>query len=439
MGEVPRDAICRWISKGKRKNWDDLLRRGAWVNWQNPDGKTALDFAKDEDTVHWLLDHGAYCHSWTRMFGVISRAADRGQTSVIERILPGMFTDHVVAASVRSGCDALLRYMASKMSLKGILGEIPWYPHPQSLVHVAAWNRRAGVIDILCRAGLESDHRNERGKTPLIMAASKPNNGAVIEMLVSHGADVDNTDRYKKTPLWYAAIEGHFENIQTLLGCCAAMPDDLLDTEMPLEMMDYLLRSGATFQTTKSQLAYVERSFRERGSVERKHLETLHPRQIVNAVLASPTKLLLSDWLPSSAVLKRTHKLLRRLVRQTDWKNVLWVMDHSSPPSFPDIVDILYTRELDDPDVHKILERVLPRQRIPKAYVQCKFVHCTCHTKLQSNVCRQRCCRVATTQRECKSSTKFVICQLGSDPRLRESRLTSKPLPWPLTHEQEFL
>ena len=65
-------------------------------------------------------------------------------------------------------------------------------------------------------AGAQIDTQNEKGETPLILAAREGNN-EFVKGLAEHLANVNLADNFQHTALYYASERGYNEIVEILL------------------------------------------------------------------------------------------------------------------------------------------------------------------------------------------------------------------------------
>ena len=72
------------------------------------------------------------------------------------------------------------------------------------LIHVTALSNEPSVVAALAKAGATLDARDEKGRTPLHLAAGLATTSAIVTALVSAGAALDARDEKGRTPLQIA-------------------------------------------------------------------------------------------------------------------------------------------------------------------------------------------------------------------------------------------
>src|SRR5690349_15080256 len=77
-----------------------------------------------------------------------------------------------------------------------------------------------GIADLLLRAGVDINVRNDSESTPLMRAAAE-GNLPMLQKLIAAGADVHARDNEERTALWSAASAGHSAAIQCLIDAGA--------------------------------------------------------------------------------------------------------------------------------------------------------------------------------------------------------------------------
>ena len=110
------------------------------------------------------------------------------------------------------GWSEIVRYLVGvpgvDMSLKDKYG--------YTVVHIAAQENRADVVEVLIDAGADIEAKDDEGCSPLLVA-SENGHHRVVEVLVRAGAGVCVTDKYGKPCLTIAAVHGHTETVRTIL------------------------------------------------------------------------------------------------------------------------------------------------------------------------------------------------------------------------------
>jgi uncharacterized protein len=85
----------------------------------------------------------------------------------------------------------------------------------QDLIRAVASGNKAN-IELMLRAGISANAKDEQGQSALTMAAALPNTD-IAELLIAHGADVNAGSQDGATPLMAAMMTGHKETAKVLL------------------------------------------------------------------------------------------------------------------------------------------------------------------------------------------------------------------------------
>uniref|UniRef100_A0A8C7MWV7 Ankyrin repeat domain 52 n=1 Tax=Oncorhynchus kisutch TaxID=8019 RepID=A0A8C7MWV7_ONCKI len=84
-------------------------------------------------------------------------------------------------------------------------------------LHMACYTGQEAVANELVNRGANVNQPNQRGCTPLHLAAVSTNGALCLELLVNNGADVNMQSKEGKSPLHMAAIHGRFTRSQILI------------------------------------------------------------------------------------------------------------------------------------------------------------------------------------------------------------------------------
>ena len=254
--------------------WDDdlrrartLIRRGADVNAPDDSRQSAYLIATSEGSLELLdltLAHGADVDARDSFNGTgLIRAADRGHAAVAGRLVQaGVDVDHVnnlgwtalheavilgdgsaryvdtVRVLVAVGADIRLRSQQDQVTplahaqskgfddvaevLQAALDADPG-PKRQAgrrlIAAAAAGDATAAALAL--RAGADLETHDDRGRTPLLLAATK-DQLAVARLLVHLGADPDALDGRHDTPWLVTGVTGSVAMAEVLLP---AQPD----------------------------------------------------------------------------------------------------------------------------------------------------------------------------------------------------------------------
>jgi len=86
----------------------------------------------------------------------------------------------------------------------------------QELLSAAAHGSLDEVTTLL-REGADPDARDDRGRTPLILAAGKPGRLAIVQAILDAGADVDAKDGSRRTAVMEAVLGRDVDILRLLL------------------------------------------------------------------------------------------------------------------------------------------------------------------------------------------------------------------------------
>ena len=100
-------------------------------------------------------------------------------------------------------------------------------------LHHVAFGGRRDLIELLASAGADVNAKNDRGRTPLFLAADK-GYGNAVGWLISYSAEVNIVDKDGWTPLHLAAENGHTYVVKLLLAYKAQIDAKGYDDNTPL-------------------------------------------------------------------------------------------------------------------------------------------------------------------------------------------------------------
>ncbi|RSL46816.1 hypothetical protein CEP54_013676 [Fusarium duplospermum] len=208
-GCAPLVLACE---KSKRQAVDELIKLGAEVNSETPNGEAALHYAirqEDVKLVKILLDRGVK----------VSRTYND----------PDSYTALHVAVKVGNGqvMETILDSLDSKtrseyINFRDFAGRTP--------LHLAASLKRPEVMALLLSAGAYPNRRDPQGRTPLhsvfeeswrVDSREKESGRHILEMatiLVENGADPEAQDASSETPLDLAEKNGFTDAADYLRG-----------------------------------------------------------------------------------------------------------------------------------------------------------------------------------------------------------------------------
>ncbi|RSL65920.1 hypothetical protein CEP54_004081 [Fusarium duplospermum] len=221
-----------------------LIEAGARLNIKDANSETPLIMAAKDgrlSLVKLLLNAGADIDAkgWHYGMTALSLAAAKGHTDIVEFLLQNnAATDHVdetgrkaLAWAVEEGYDDIVKLLANRGADTGSAGAAKEELTSETLFSAyigvssgsdedrLGWAFERGHISVvkeILEQATDLEHRDETGRTPLVLAASE---GYIelVKLLLGKGVDVDSKDEEGRTPLSYAAENGHMEVVTLLL------------------------------------------------------------------------------------------------------------------------------------------------------------------------------------------------------------------------------
>ncbi|KAK6064707.1 hypothetical protein SCUP234_12909 [Seiridium cupressi] len=268
--------LCPWeashlvaAAPGDVAKLQEELEKGADVSY--PDDKyerTALFWAAErgyEDAVKLLISHGAGVnfsepnHGRTPLFATIENGhevvarhliqsgarVDTGDTNsetpLIVATRDGRFSltapvgNHWHGQSIEQGHDEIVQILLNReadaastdAADHGLKKEALFSAYAdlvsgsnEERLKWALERRYSSVAKQLLEPGADPEHKDNTGKTPLILAAEKGYVG-VVELLLEMNVEVKSRDEEGRTPLSYGAEKGHAEIVTLLLDKAA--------------------------------------------------------------------------------------------------------------------------------------------------------------------------------------------------------------------------
>ena len=177
-------------SEGDTLKANALFEMGADVNYNNPEGVTALMYASEAGhlpMVKMLLHHGA--------------KVNFSPNNEVDALLGACIGGHVFVADtlIQNGADV------DTHNKEGIT----------PLMYAAAFNDTV-MADMLLFYGANPEVKDDEGNTALMFAVFY-GNSKVVALLIDHGAKTTKRDREGFTPLMAAAQNGHLDEVRLLL------------------------------------------------------------------------------------------------------------------------------------------------------------------------------------------------------------------------------
>jgi ankyrin repeat protein len=200
-------------------------------NVANGDGLLPMHYAAmkgDVLTLQKLQEAGADINAKANASDSV--AAIRGDTPL-----------HLAAREGKVPAVAFLLFRGADVRAKNERGVTP--------LHMAADQPQVALQ--LIEAGADVAAVDQIGRTPLHWAANDPD-GVSTQVLLNHGAKTSAVDREKRTPLHLAAAAGHVDGVETLLHSGAAeidAADAFGDTPLHLAAANSPIVSSGQFAT----------------------------------------------------------------------------------------------------------------------------------------------------------------------------------------------
>ena len=250
----PMTALMWTAQEGYDSLTKQLILQGVNINFQNPDGHTALHFATHSGQLEIVK---IFCNNETEIDLedkhhhtplVLSVEAKR-YGIMLHLITSGADVTQLVNHPDRDlGREALLYAIKSK-SLDvaevlitngvGIEGLLSTNPSMTALM----WTAQEGydsLTEQLVVQGVHVNHRNSDGRTALHFAAHS-GHLHIVQMLLNNGAEIDLEDEHHCTPLVLSVMGKKYDVMLLLITCGTdvAQLDNLPDRDIGKEALSY--------------------------------------------------------------------------------------------------------------------------------------------------------------------------------------------------------
>ena len=230
-GETPLHKAARGSDRDLAA-LEALLHAGADTNAKNDRGETPLHVAawygyKNLAVIQALLDAGADVHAKDDDGRTpLHAAAERENLTVIQALLDA-------GADIEAKSNEIDHPSMPSMYSPRLRGETPLHKA------VRGSDRDLAVLEALLHAGADINAKNDRGKTPLHVAAGYGYKNLAVIALLDAGADVHAKDVDGRTPLHAAAEQENLTVIQALLDAGADINAKTLYGETPLDLAKF--------------------------------------------------------------------------------------------------------------------------------------------------------------------------------------------------------
>ncbi|KAI8650189.1 hypothetical protein LRP88_14723 [Fusarium phalaenopsidis] len=258
-----------------------LIEAGAHVNTRDASCETPLIVAAKDGSislVELLLNAGAEIDAKGWHYGqtALSLAAANGHGDIVEFLLQNNAATDIVdetgrkalAWAIEEGHDDIVEILANQeadagstgAAGEGLTSEMLFSAYPDvsggSNEDRLEWAFKQGYISVveeILEQAVDLEHRDETGRTPLVLAASE-GHVELVKLLLEKDVEVDPKDEEGRTPLSYAAENGHMEVVTLLLdnGADLHSEDDQEMTPLTVaalrgheEIVSALLEKGA--------------------------------------------------------------------------------------------------------------------------------------------------------------------------------------------------
>lgn len=258
LSETPKDIHIA-AESGDLDTVRLMLEQGVDVNLRDRNGNTPLFLASrwgHFQVAQFLVQCGADVNiKCAKGSTPLWAAANKKAIEIIHLLLENGAEMNLAAASVLDDMSFFKNYFETGGDVNKKIGK-----NGLSLIHVvASKGAKREIIELLIANGANVNERNEKGWTPLHLAATC-RNPQTAEVLIAHGADLHAKTIYGQTPL-HCASYSDCPEVAELLIACGAEIEESSNGETPLytaiengypEVVRVLVANGAEVNVSDS-------------------------------------------------------------------------------------------------------------------------------------------------------------------------------------------
>ncbi len=214
--------------KGQTDTARVLINNGAYIDWSDVNGDTALNTATKYGEIEMaklLLSKGAD-----------PNLADRNGDAPLDTTIDCYLSPESKQIQI---AELLIAYGANIDKR---------YPQNSTPLHSALWRGSNDIARLFINKGADIEVATDSGETPLHHACHSTNPDVeIVEFLIDKGADINVKDNCGKTPLHHAAACGNREIVQLLIEKGANVNAKDNEDKKPMQVLEQRQRSIKRF------------------------------------------------------------------------------------------------------------------------------------------------------------------------------------------------